>query len=124
MADTNVMGGSQAAQPAAPEKAFGPVAAAFLASGIGAVVLGILTTLAEASSGTADALQFSARVGPLSGKTLLAVAAFIVSWVVLHLALREKDPEPRKVFTWVAVMFGVAVILTFPTFFQAFAPSE
>jgi hypothetical protein len=32
-----------------PDKPFGPVAAVFLAAGIGALVLGILTTVAEAS---------------------------------------------------------------------------
>jgi len=121
MAETNFM-----EQPSgAPETAgmpFGPVAAMFLSVGIGGLVLGILTTLAEASEGIKSALEFSKRVGSLSGKTIIAVAAWLVSWAILHAALRDKSPSPKTVFTWTAVLFGIAVILTFPTFFQLFAP--
>lgn len=106
------------------DKPFGPVAAAFLASGIGAVVLGILTTLAEASEGIKSALEWSKSVGPLMGKTIIAVIAFAVSWVILHVAFRDKDLDPRKVFTWTAVLVGIGFVLTFPTFFQLFAPEE
>jgi hypothetical protein len=45
--------------------------------------LGLLTTLAEASTSFKDWLQWSDDVGPLSGKTILAVAAWLVSWAVL-----------------------------------------
>ncbi len=106
------------------DKPFGPVAAAFLAAGIGALVLGILTTLAEASEGVASALEWSSSVGPLMGKTILSVAAFAVSWVILHVGLRDKDPNPRAVFVWTAVLVAVGLVLTFPTFFQLFAPEE
>jgi hypothetical protein len=44
----------------------------------------LLTTLAEASTRVADALKWSDDVGPLSGKTILAVAAYFVTWAVLH----------------------------------------
>src|SRR4029453_7395002 len=54
----------------------GLAAAALLAAGAGAFVLGLLTTLAEASTGTADFLQFNDRVGPLSGKTIIAAIAY------------------------------------------------
>jgi hypothetical protein len=121
-ADTDTMGRSR--EDGTADKPFGPVAAAFLASGIGALVLGVLTTLAEASTSINDALQFSDSVGPLSGKTLLAVAAWLVSWAILHAVLRKKNPAPKKIFIWTAVLFGAAVILTFPTFFQAFATAE
>jgi hypothetical protein len=109
---------------AVPDRPFGPVAAAFLAAGIGALVLGILTTLAEASEGVASALEWSKSVGPLMGKTILAVVAFALSWVILHLTLRDKDPAPRTVFTWTAVLVAIGLVLTFPPFFQLFAPEE
>lgn len=102
----------------------GPVAAAFYAAGIGAFTLGLLTTLAEASTGIKDALQLSDSVGPLSGKTLGAVAVWLVSWVLLHMAFRGKDPGLSKVFVWTAVLVGVGLLLTFPTFFLMFAPEE
>jgi len=103
-------------------KPFGPVAAMFLSVGIGALVIGILTTLAEASESIKSWLEFNSRVGALSGKTIVAVAAWLVSWAILHTILRGKDVDPKKAFAWTGVMFGIAVILTFPTFFQLFAP--
>jgi cytosine/uracil/thiamine/allantoin permease len=102
-------------------KPFGPVAAAFLASGIGAVVLGILTTLAEASEGWATRLEFNSRVGALSGKTIVALIAYFVSWALLHVTLKDKRPDVTKVFMWTGILVVIGLILTFPTFFQMFA---
>ena len=93
------------------DKPFGPVAAAFLASGIGAVVLGILTTLAEASEGIKSALEWSKSVGPLMGKTIIAVIAFAVSWVILHVAFRDKDFAVLQVLILAAAATYVLVNL-------------
>ena len=109
---------------ASANKPFGPVAAVFLAAGVGALVLGILTTLAEANDGIKSWLEWSTSVGPLSGKTIIAVIAFVVAWVVLGIGLRGRNPKPSGVFTWTAVLVAVGLVLTFPTFFQAFAPEE
>lgn len=108
----------------AADKPFGPVAAVFLAAGIGSVVLGILTTLAEANEDIKSALEWSTSIGPLMGKTLLATAAFVVAWAVLAVAFRDRDPRPQTVFTWVGVLVAIGIVLTFPTFFQLFAPAE
>jgi uncharacterized membrane protein YdcZ (DUF606 family) len=120
--DTNETPTRTEAEETPGHKPFGPVAAAFLAAGVGAVVLGILTTLAEASEDVADALQWNDRVGPLSGKTILAVVGYVVAWVVLATVYRGKDPDPRKIFTWTWILLAIALILTFPVFFQLFAP--
>ena len=85
---------------------------------------GILTTLAEASEDFASALEWSESVGPLMGKTILAVGAFVVSWAILYAALRGKDPNPNTVFIWTAILLAAGFLLTFPTFFQLFAPAE
>jgi hypothetical protein len=119
MAETNVVRETGAEQDGRL-KPFGPVAAAFVSAGIGAVVLGILTTLGEANEGVGSFLEFNSRVGPLSGKTILAVAAWLVSWAILHSVLRRRDLDERKVFAWVGVMFAIALILTFPIFFRLF----
>jgi len=118
MAETSTMERPSGSKP------FGPVAAAFLAAGVGGVVLGALTTLAEASEGIKDALDLNSRVGPLSGKTIFAVAAWLVAWAILHVAMKDKDPAPRTIFIWTGVLYAVAVLLTFPIFFQLFAPAE
>lgn len=77
---------AEAAVPAEQElepAATGPAAAVTLAAAIGILVLGIVTTLSEASSSIGDSLQWNDRVGPLSGKTIVASAAFLASWGAL-----------------------------------------
>lgn len=103
------------------DKPFGPVAAAFIAATLGALVLGVLTTLAEASESVKDFLQFSDAVGPLSGKTILSVAAWIVAWPILHLALRDRDPSPARVYWITGLILVAGLIGTFPSFFETFA---
>ena len=107
---------------ALPEKPNGPVVAVMLAAGIGALVLGILTTIASASESFAESLQYSDRVGPLSGKTLWSVAAFLVAWGGLAAFLRGRS-VPWRTAVWALVLLvGLGILGTFPTFFQAFAP--
>src|SRR6266498_857268 len=106
------------------DKPFGPVAAVFLAAGVGALVLGILTTLAEANESFKSWLEWSTSVGSLSGKTIIEVIVFVVAWAVLGIGLRGKSPKPTSIFTLTAVLVAVGLVLTFPTFFQAFAPGE
>ena len=99
----------------------GPVAAAVLAVGIGAFVLGLLTTLNEASTEVHDFLEFDEDVGPLSGKTIIAVIAYFASWAVLHGLWRRRNPALRPILIATAVLIALGVVGTFPTFFQAFA---
>ena len=100
----------------------GPVAAAVLATGIGIFVLGLLTTLSEASEDVADFLKWSEDVGPLSGKTILSVIAFFASWAILHLLWRRQDRPLRPILIAAGVLATLGLIGTFPTFFKAFAP--
>jgi len=113
---------AEAVAQTAPERSLGPAAAVVLATGIGALTLGILTTLAEASTGTADFLQFNDRVGPLSGKTIISTAAFFASWALLTALWRRTSPPLRPVLIAAAVLLALGFLGTFPTFFQAFAP--
>jgi hypothetical protein len=103
------------------ERPTGPIAAAVLAVGIGATVLGLLTTLNEASTGIHDFLEFDKDVGPLSGKTIIAAAAYFASWAVLHGLWRRQSPALRPILIVTAVLIALGVLGTFPTFFQAFA---
>ena len=104
-------------------KPFGPVAAAFLAAGIGSFVLGLLTTIAEANATFADKLNWYNPVGPLSGKTLNSVIFFAASWLVLHVALRGKEPSQRTVYWVTGLLVAAGFLLTFPKFFDLFKPS-
>ena len=100
----------------------GPAAAAILATGIGAFVLGLLTTLNEMSTDIKDLLELDKEVGPLSGKTTFAVIAFVVAWGVLHGLWRRQSPRLRPILILTAILIGLGLLGTFPTFFEAFAP--
>lgn len=102
------------------DKPEGPIAAAIIAGGVGAAALGLFTTLAEASTDLKDWLDFKSDVGPLSGKTIVAVVVWLIAWAVLHLAYRGKPYETRRAFTIAVVLVALGVLGTFPTFFQAF----
>lgn len=112
-----------ASRPVSDERPlrFGPAAAVLLAVGVGTFVLGLLTTLSEASTGIADGLQWSDRVGPLSGKTIIAAGVFFGAWGILALVFRRSDPPWRPVVYVTAALVGLGLVLTFPTFFQIFA---
>ena len=111
------------AVPEAPpmERPFGPPAAVLLATGVGALVLGILTTINEASADVHSFLEFFGRVGPLSGKTIIAGAVFFGSWGILAWILGRKNPPFKPVVIAMAVMLVIGFVMTFPIFFQAFA---
>jgi hypothetical protein len=98
----------------------GPIAAVMLATGIGGLVLGVLTVLSEASEGIHEFLEFSERVGPLSGKTIFATLAFLIGWGGLYVALRDRDVQWRPLIVALIALLTVALVLTFPPFFQLF----
>lgn len=99
----------------------GPVSAAILAAGVGATALGAVTVLAEASPGVKEWLTWSAPVGPLSGKTGVAVLAWLVAWAVLHPSLRKAPTLTGRVVAIASVLIGLGVLATFPPLFQLFA---
>lgn len=103
-----------------PDRPEGPIAAAILAAGIGGLALGVVTTLAEASTSIKDALNWSNPVGPLSGKTIVTVLVWLAAWAVLHVVYRRKPYETRRALTISLILIGLGVVGTFPTFFQAF----
>ena len=99
----------------------GPALAAVLAAAIGTFVLGVFTTLAEASARIKEWLVFRDPVGPLSGKTTMAVAAWAVSWLLFGLLWRKKEIDARAVIIASAVLIGLGFLGTFPAFFEKFA---
>jgi amino acid permease len=117
--------GVTAASPvAAEDRPTGPVAAALIAVGIGALVLAILVVWAESSESFKESLAYTDDVGPLAGKTIWAVVAYVVSWLGLHLALRKRDIPLKTAVTITAVLLALAFVGTFSPFFEMFAPEE
>lgn len=100
----------------------GAAAAAFLAAGLGSLILGILTTAAAANANLANMLKISADVGPLSGKVIYTIVLWLIAWGVLHFAWRDRQVAFGKVFAATLVLIGLGVLGTFPLFFDLFAP--
>lgn len=124
MADTNVMKRKPDVTSEPGPKKNGPVAAAFYAAGIGSLVLGILTVLSEASEGIHSWLEFSKPVGPLSGKTIMALVGWIVSWAILHPVLKDRDVPAKTIALFTGILVLVGLALTFPPIFLSFAAEE
>ena len=99
----------------------GPAAAAIISAGVGSLVLGLLVTGAEFSAAIKNALNIYNPAGPLSGKTTFAIAAWLLSWLVLNAIWKDKNYDLRKAFTWTLVLVGLGFALTFPPIFGLFA---
>jgi hypothetical protein len=95
--------------------------AAMISSGIGSLVLGILIVLAEVSVDIKEILIWNDGAGPLSGKTGVAVIAFVVSWVVLHYIFQYKAISLTASFIVTAVLLVLGLLLTFPPIFISLA---
>ncbi|MGH2606979.1 MAG: hypothetical protein ACRDG5_10350 [Anaerolineales bacterium] len=103
------------------ERPNGSAAAALVAGGLGSFAVGLMTVLAEASDGLASLLALYKPAGPLSGKTTVAVAIWLVAWAVLGRLWGDKDVDFDKAATWAFVLLGAGLVATFPPFFGLFA---
>lgn len=88
-----------------------------IACGIGSLTLGILICAAEASGAAKSFLNFYDPVGPLSGKTTIAVVAYFVSWFILSQVYATKSLDFGKAIKTTFVLVGVGIVLSFPPVF-------
>jgi len=98
----------------------GPVAAAMLAAGIGCLVLGIITCLAQARKAIGAAINFYYPTGPLGGKTMVAIVAWLVAWAVLSSKWKEASVDFGKMFMVTLILVGLGLLGSFPLFFDLF----
>jgi hypothetical protein len=98
----------------------GPAAAAVLASGIGSFALGMSTTLAQAVGPIRNALNLSDPVGPLSGKTTVAIVIWLVAWAVFHQLWKDQQVNFIRLYVATLIMVALGLLGTFPLFFEAF----
>ena len=103
--------------------ATGEAAEAFLAGGIGCFVLGLLVTLTEmpALVDLKNGLNWMNPVGPLSGKTGVAIIAFLVSWAIAHFMMKDKDVNLKTYVIVAGVLTALGFLMTFAPFFDLFA---
>jgi hypothetical protein len=114
-------------QPISGTKPNGPVAAAFIAAGVGCLALGVLVILNEAKILTNAMLDFAKNygigsgVGQLSGKVILATFAFLATWAILGFLWRRKEVNFGRAFAVALIFVGIGFALTFPPIFEIFA---
>lgn len=60
-------------------------------------------------------------IGPYSGKETLALAMWLGSWTVLHLALRKRDLDVSRWLIVFLIGVGVATTLIWPPVFEYLA---
>jgi hypothetical protein len=99
------------------EQPNGKAAAALLAAGIGSFFLGLMTSLSEGIHAVENALNFYNPVGALSGKTSIAILAWLVSWAILAGMWKDRPVDIGKVFKVTYILIALGLVATFPLFF-------
>ncbi|MFO7644183.1 MAG: hypothetical protein R6W95_07350 [Desulfosarcina sp.] len=98
----------------------GRISAAIVASGIGCLVIGLLTTGAVISEGLKNILNWWNPAGPLSGKTSVGVIVWLVTWAIFHFLWKDQEAEVKKTMTITLILIALGFVLTFPPVFEAF----
>jgi hypothetical protein len=99
----------------------GPVWATILAAGIGCAAMGLLVNLAESFKGVSKGLNFYNPTGDLSGKSTLAVLAWLAAWAFLHGRWKNRRIQsPGKIMAATLILIVLALIAVFPPFFGLF----
>ena len=70
----------------------------------------------------AKTITYLKAVGPLSGKAIIAVAIWLVSWIVLALIMRGRNPGVKTALTVSGLLIAVGFVGTFPLFYDLFKP--
>jgi hypothetical protein len=96
----------------------GLVAAAMLAAGIGCFFLGLNTSLAQGSKVISGMLNFYNPVGPLGGKTIVAVVVWLVTWAILASKWKDRSADFGKIYKVTLILVGLGLLGTFPPFFD------
>jgi drug/metabolite transporter (DMT)-like permease len=94
----------------------GPGAAAILSAGIGCAMVGILAFAGDASAAIGRILNFYNPTGTLSGVTIVAIIAWLVSWFILNRRWQTQVVDLTKVNVAAFALLLVGFLLTFPPF--------
>ncbi len=100
------------------DKPNGPVAAALIAGGIGAAVMGLTASLTDMSNGFNNALNWYSPVGSLTGKAILEVVFFLGSWLVLGMMWKDKEVNFKNAALVAFILLAIGLIFTFPPVFD------
>ena len=96
--------------------------AAILAAGIGCAALGLTIDLAEAFKPVSNALSFYNPTGDLSGKSIVAIAVWMIAWAIFHAGWKNrKIQSPGMILAVTLVLILLGLIAAFPPVFDLFA---
>ena len=106
------------------DKPNGPLAAALLAGGVGSAALGLLTFFNQVypAGAYSQFLNWYKPVGALSGKSSLAIVAFLLAWLILGLLWRGREVNFKAVATAAFLLLAVGLLGTFPPVWHLFLP--
>lgn len=96
----------------------GAGAAALLAAAIGVFVIGLMTSLAAASPGWSNVMNWFSPVGPLSGKTAVGVIVWLIAWGFLHSRYKDVDVDLGRTLRWTWILVALGWLGTFPPFYE------
>lgn len=97
-------------------------AAALLAAGIGMLALSVVSLMTEFSAGLAETLKIHKGIGPYSGKMLVSVIFWLLSWAVLSPLFSKRVVEIKTVlYIFIAIM-ALATLLLYPPFIHILHP--
>ena len=98
----------------------GGAAAALLATGIGCLVLGVLSVLASVFDSLSEALKFYGLADDIGGVSTLMIAAWLLSWLILHQLWKKRQVNFPWVFVFTLILIALGLIGTFPPFDKVF----
>lgn len=103
--------------------------AAILSAMLGMLTVGVVN-LATSISGNFKEIVHSIGkiwmpgaegIGPYSGKETVALAVWLISWIILHHFLRDKEVDNRLILFIFLVGLGLATTLVWPPVFEGIA---
>jgi hypothetical protein len=92
----------------------GSGAAAILSAGLGCFAVALLAFIADKSAAIKSMMIVYKPTGPLSGVTTLAIAVWLVCWLVLELRWRQREVAMKKISLIGVGLLLLSVLLTFP----------
>jgi hypothetical protein len=112
-----------------PRRATGEAVAALMAAMIGMLTLAVVNQFTAISPGFNTWVHAIGKlwmpgaqgIGPYSGKETLSVVGWLVSWAVLHPALRTRELTLSRWLIAFLVGVGLATTLIWPPVFEYFA---
>lgn len=96
----------------------GAALAAFVAAGIGAFAMGLISLLDAA--GVLPIPTLYAPAGGVTGRTALAVVIWLIAWAVLHGRWKERDMDTGRAHALTIVLTLLGILFAFPPLWALF----